>query len=117
MDAEAGQACVRLPTMMGLVIEEMNEHLPARLALRLATRGLVVKDRVEVNLRQARDVIGNSPILGVARRPEWRELLEEDGVQAARCIALADEPVHPNSIRDQQVIEGAMQAAEEYARR
>ena len=35
-DAEAGQACVRLPTMMSLVIEEMNERLPARLALRLA---------------------------------------------------------------------------------
>jgi hypothetical protein len=35
-DAEAGQASVRLPTMMGLVIEEMNERLPARLALRLA---------------------------------------------------------------------------------
>ena len=34
-DAEAGQARVRLPTVMCLVIEEMNERLPARLALRL----------------------------------------------------------------------------------
>jgi hypothetical protein len=71
-DAEAGQACVRLPAMMSLVIEEMNERLPARLAKRLTSSVFVFKDRVEVSLRQARDVVGNSPVLGFASRPKWR---------------------------------------------
>ena len=54
-------------------------------------------------------------VLGAARRPQGREIVVQDGVEARRLFARAGEAPHPDAVADQQMIERAVQRLEEGA--
>lgn len=61
--------------------------------------------------------LAQARILGDAGAGQCGAVFEEDGIESARMLALAGDTFEPKAIRDEQVVESCVQAAEEHAGR
>src|SRR5262245_15057126 len=105
---------MRLAAMVRLVIEKMIKRRSKRLLDILRIDNGAVADRLrEVGLAQGAYVSSNAFIFVPAGGPQLVEIVIEDGVQARRDFTLAGEPLHPDTIADKKMIEGAVQRLEE----
>src|SRR5262249_53644515 len=107
---------MRLAAVMGLVIEEMQkQRRQVLLELSGAPRAAIAEPAREVSFREPRNVRTDARILGAPPRAQLREILVEDGVERLGLRALAGEAMHPDAVADQQMVQGAVQRAEERA--
>src|SRR5579883_3385418 len=113
---DLGQEAMRLATMMGLVIEEMQEQWRQMLLEVGGAPRAVIADRArEVSLRESRDIFADARVLGAALGAQLREILVEDAVELPGHLTLAGESVHQDYVAHQQMVQGAVQRAEERA--
>ena len=107
---------MRLAAVMRLVVEEMQQQRHQRLLdlSRVAQRA-IAHEPVEVGLAQPRDIGGDAGVLGLPRRPQLAEIVVEDAFEALRRITRAGEAAHPDPVADQDVVQRAVQRAEEGA--
>jgi hypothetical protein len=103
---------VGVPAVVGLVVEDVHQRLPARLALRLACGGGVFEVGGDVGGGEAVHVADHALVFPLARRAQVLEVLEKNRVQLALRTAGALEAAHPNAVGDQQVVQRAVQAVE-----
>ena len=79
--------------------------------------GAVGEGRGEVGFRQAVDIGDDAVILDLARGVERIEILEQDLVEPGLHGALAGEAAEPDAVGDDEMVEGAVERAEEGAAR
>ena len=103
-----------LTAVMGLVIEEVNqERRQLLLDLHRAAGRAIAQRALEIRFAQRADVIDDALVLPPARLAEPGEILMEDRIELAGRLALAGEALHPDPVAHEQMIEGAVQRAEE----
>ena len=107
---------MRLAAMVGLVVEEMIERRRQRLLDGLRVdHGAIADDAVEVVAAQAGDVAADENVLAAAGGAQGAEIFIQDGIEAFRGFAGAGEAPHPDTVADQQVVQGSVQRFEEGA--
>ncbi|APG90537.1 hypothetical protein SAMCFNEI73_Ch1223 [Sinorhizobium americanum] len=107
---------MRLSAVMGLVVEEMGERRSDLLAdLAGPAERRVGEVRVEPRLVEAIDPSDDALVLRDPRRRQGREFVMQNRVEPRGCVALLGEPLHPDPVSDEEVIERSMQRAEERA--
>jgi hypothetical protein len=104
-----------MPAMMGLVIEQMQQYVLQHLLLRRARHGLVRHGGDEVFLAVVTDNAHETRIFRHPRAGELAAVFEQDGVETPRVLAFASQAFQPDTVGEQQMIQGAMQAPEEHA--
>jgi hypothetical protein len=105
-----------LAAVVRLVVEEMVERGRQRLLdLDRPHESAVADGAGKVGVCQSSDIVADARILRGPRRPQWGEVVIEDGIEAFRQFARASEAGHPDAIADQQVIQGPVQRLEEGA--
>jgi hypothetical protein len=108
---------MRLAAVMGLMIEKMKQNILQCLLVRLARSRLVRNGFDEIGVPIASNDIYQTTIL---RDPGAKEILPifvQDHVEAIRVIPCPGQAFQPYAIREQQMIQRAMKAAEENAGR
>src|SRR5690242_5188402 len=107
---------MRLAAMVSLVIEEVKQQRRQMLLEVGGAARAVIADRAgEIPLRDSGDVLADPRVLGAARGAQLAEILEEDAVELPRLLALAGEPVHPDPVADEKMVQRAVQRPEEGA--
>lgn len=105
-------AGVGLAAVVGLVVEEVRQEVGEGLLVGFSRHG-AIGDRAREGWRvvgvNQRDQAG---VLGQAGAGEGGAVLEQDGVKPVGGVARAGQPVQPDAIGDQKMVEGAVQAAE-----
>src|SRR4051812_5589138 len=105
---------MRLPAMMGLMVEEVGEGRSERLLDVDRIRNRAIPEGVgKMLLRQPSDIGHDTGVFGLARGPQVRQAFEQNGVKAVRRITRSRESLHPDAIGGQEVIERAVQGFEE----
>src|SRR5438477_6837164 len=103
-----------LAAVMGVMVEEVIER-----RRKLLLDGARVGDRAigdqpaEVFLGQTADVVDDALILRAAGRTQRAERFVQDGVEPLWGLASPGETLHPDAVRDQQVVERAVHRLEE----
>src|ERR1700689_1039893 len=103
---------VSLPSMVGLVIEEMSEPLPTALPLGRAIQSAVVPRFLEGRLRQAVDESDDPSVFVESRGAQRWQILEQYGIELIRFLSHPGQTPHPNSTRGEQVIQRAVKTLE-----
>ncbi len=111
-EAEHGQNRMRLAAMVRLVIEEVGEYLAQRLPLRSTVQGAIVQRRFEVTFRESCHEAEDTLILGLSRRVQRREILEQDRIELVRMIPATGHTSQPDSIPDQYVVQRTVRMSE-----
>ena len=101
--------------VVGLMIEQMQQDVLQRLAVWLARHVLVVKDLAEIGLAIGSDQIDQACIFGDPAAQKFAAIVMDDGVEPSRMFAGAGQALQPDAIGQQQMIQRAVQAAEENA--
>src|SRR5579883_264605 len=104
---------MHLGAMMRLVIEEMGEDPGETRLLGLAARRMISEQPVERRIVVAVDNGDESGVLGFPRLPQADEVVIENLVERLEAGILAGDPTQPDAIAHDQVIERAVDRAEE----
>jgi hypothetical protein len=99
--------------MMGLMIEEVHQDWSELLLVRGRRHGPIGNGLVQVALGLAMDDIDQPQVLGHSRAGKHIAIVVEDRVEVAWMVAFAGQSLQPDAIGEQQMVERAMQAAEE----
>jgi hypothetical protein len=107
---------MHLPAMMRLVVEEVDQHWGERLFdVRGAREGAVPDLYLQCRVVEAVDIAEDPFVLGAARCTKSFELVEQGGIEPVRRVALTRKAPQPDPIRDQEMVEGAVDRFEERA--
>src|ERR1051326_7179354 len=107
---------MRLAAVVSLVVEEMQQQRRQQLLdLRGAPRAAIADRARELPFRKPGDIFVDARVLGAAARAQLREILVKDRVELLGLLALAGEAMHPDAVAQQQMIERAVERAEERA--
>ena len=113
---ETCQDHVSVTAVMGLMVEPVIQRGHQLLHEFVGSRDTaVVNDAGEPRLVEAVDPGYDTVVLGFARNPQVFEVSVHDRVEPFRRLALAGEPLHPDIVGRQQVIERAVHRLEECA--
>jgi hypothetical protein len=113
---QAGQDRMDLAAVMGLVVEPVRQRR-CQFLLELLRRGdAAIFDRPrDPRLVQPLDIADNAAVFRHPRGMQFVERLEQDGIEPVRRFALPGEPLHPDPVGCQQMIERAVHRFEESA--
>src|SRR4051812_14584475 len=99
--------------MMGLMVEKMRQGRTQCLLEYLATGVLVFQHPFKIT--RPGHKAENPLILGLPSGPEFREAVMQDLAQPFGLRSVAGEPPHPDIIGNQQMVQRAVDTAEEQA--
>src|SRR5579883_3292212 len=111
-DPQPGEDGVGLAAMMGLVVEQVREDLADAAALGHPGQGAVLEGSLQLCFAPGLDEGRETPVLRQARRVERRQRLVQGRPKRRRELAATGEPVEPDAVGDQQMVERAVEAAE-----
>ena len=115
--ADRREQTMRLPAVMGLVVEEMVERRRQLLGRRSA--GLVMVRKLNVRPSSASPSAPMQWLMRAsscaARGRQRGEVVEQDGIETRGRLALAGEALHPDAVADQEMVERAVHRFEEGA--
>ena len=100
--------------MMGLMIEEVHQDWSELLLVRGRRHGPIGNGLVQVALGLAMDDSDQPQVLGHSRAGKHIAIVVEDRVEVAWMVAFAGQSLQPDAIGEQQMIQCAVQAAEEH---
>jgi len=103
---------MRLTSMVRLVIEEVLKDVRYALLLRLPAGGLVTVQNVEILVIVLRNDGFEANILKDASACKFGQIIVDDSIKTIGMIALASQAPQPEPVGREQMIEGAMKAAE-----
>jgi hypothetical protein len=106
---------MRLTSVVRLMVEQMSEHLVARLRMRYATGRGVVEGFRETLLVQVVDECDDLLILRAPRSTELPEILVTHLVQSRATRTYPLQTAHPEPVRHEQVVESPEKRPEESA--
>jgi hypothetical protein len=111
---DRGQEAMGLSSMMCLVIEEMIQCFAQPLLdlRRLGDRGIAEACR-KCRIVESFDIGLDAPILELARPPKLGKIVEQNGIEPGRRLALARESAHPDAVADEEMVQRAVERFEE----
>src|SRR4051794_8734976 len=101
--------------MMGLVVEQVRENIAPLLFELLARRGRVFLQSLDQAVVKRCDIRNDAVVLVGARQRQRAAVLINNGVELAGMLAFAGQPLQPQPVGQQQMIERAVHALEEGA--
>lgn len=101
--------------MVSLVIEEMGKNVSPSLFKRLSRRRRVRERSIDRRIIERTGVSDNSVILIGPSQRQRPAILEDDGVEPIGMLAFSRQPLEPQAISQQQMIERAVHAFEKGA--
>src|SRR5579863_6393414 len=105
-----------LSAVVGLVIEPMRQRR-GQLLLELLRRGnaAVFDGPRDARFVEAVNKSDDPPVFGLARGAQFIKCLEQDRIQPVRRAARASKALHPDPVRYQEMVKGAVNRFEEGA--
>jgi hypothetical protein len=101
-----------LAAMVRFMIEEMSENFSAWLSLRSSVQGPVITHFIERGFIQGLNERNDSAVFFDSSSAQGRKIFKQCGVECVRVLARSGQSVHPDAVRDQQMIESAVEALE-----
>lgn len=90
--------------MMRLMVEQVREDFAYRLLVRVATELPILVHALKVGVIQCLDELADAFVLDISRGAQPSQIVKDDGIESIRVIALAVKPMHPDTIRCQEMI-------------
>ena len=103
---DCGEQAVNLTAVVGLVVEEMDESRSERLfEIHRVRDRTIAQEAGEIRVGQSLHVGDDARVLGLPRRSQLLEILEQDRVEPIGRVALCGKAAHPDAIGDEEVVQ------------